>query len=317
MRPIRVIEPWLPDLAQARGAKYQAIADAVTGAIGRGELRAGDRLPPQRELAAALGVDLTTVTKAYDWVRHRGLIEARGRAGSFVRDPAAGVPPERAFADTGMNMPPEIGSGMLRKAMAETAAALLAAPGSTRLHYQPAGGSPQDRAAGAEWLTSIGLASAEEQVIVTAGGQNALHGVLSATLAPGDAVACGRFVYSGFKALAARLGLRLVALPEMRAAALEEACGREEVKALYVVPTNDNPTAVTLPLAERQAIADVAQRFDLQVIEDDAYGPLAAEPIAPIASFAPERCWHVASMSKIISPALRWLMSARRASAMR
>ena len=59
-------DSWLPDLAVASGAKYQAIADALAAAIAKGELRQGDRIPPQREVANRLGVDLTTVTKAYD-----------------------------------------------------------------------------------------------------------------------------------------------------------------------------------------------------------------------------------------------------------
>ena len=78
---------WLPDLDHIAGPKYAAIADALSAAVDRGELPGGTRLPPQRDVAARLGVDLTTVTRAYDEARRRGLIEARGRAGSFVRAP--------------------------------------------------------------------------------------------------------------------------------------------------------------------------------------------------------------------------------------
>lgn len=298
---------WLPDLARTSGTKYQAIADALDRAIDQGRLRGGDRLPPQRDLAARLGVDLTTVTRAYDAARRRGLIEARGRAGSFVVDRAApaSATMESGQADSGMNMPPELAGGLLGTAIAETTAALLATGGMARLQYQPAGGAAADRAAGARLLARNGLPSGEEQVIVTAGGQNALHAIVGAALRPGDTVACGRFVYSGFRALAQRAGLRLRALPETTAAALEDACRAAPVRALYIVPTNDNPTTATLPLVERQAIAAVARRHDLQIIEDDAYGLLAAPPVSPVAAFAPERCWHVSSMSKILSPALR------------
>ncbi|MBO9714364.1 PLP-dependent aminotransferase family protein [Sphingomonas sp.] len=299
-------EAWVPDLATAVGAKYQAIADALSGAITRSELRTGDRLPPQRELAARLGVDLTTVTKAYDLVRRRGLIEARGRAGSFVAEPG-GAPAEvtdASLVDTGMNMPPEISGGLLAHTMSRTITALLGV-GTARLQYQPSGGAPQDRAAGARLLRGVGLESSEEQVVVTAGGQNALHAILGPGLEPGAVVACGRFVYPGFRALAARLGLRLLALPEMRAEALAEACRSARVKALYVVPTNDNPTAETLPTEERAAIAAVAEREGLTIVEDDAYGLLAGGSIPPIAAFAPERSWHIASLSKLLSPGLR------------
>ncbi|MES1973103.1 MAG: PLP-dependent aminotransferase family protein [Pseudomonadota bacterium] len=298
-------DAWLPDLSRGGGAKYQAIAAALDAAVARGQLRPGDRLPPQREVAARLGVDLTTVTRAYEAARSRGLIEARGRAGSFVAGPAPDAPPPPAI-DTGMNMPPEIPDGLLRRAITESTAALLAGGGMNWLHYAPAGGTPQDRAAGAALLSARGLASAEEQVIVSAGGQNALHAILSTTLRAGDTVACGQFVYPGFRALAERLGLILLPLPRLDAAAIEAACSHGgSVQALYVVPTNDNPTTVTLREGDREAIALTARRHDLQVIEDDAYGLLAHAPIRPIAAFAPERSWYVASLSKIITPALR------------
>jgi DNA-binding transcriptional regulator YhcF (GntR family) len=77
---------WTPDIAGAAGPKYKAVTAAIAAAVARGELRHGDRLPPQRDLAMKLGIDLTTVTKAYDLARQRGLIVARGRAGSFISD---------------------------------------------------------------------------------------------------------------------------------------------------------------------------------------------------------------------------------------
>lgn len=302
---ISMTDGWLPDLTGRAGPKYQAVADALGLAIERGDLRPGDRLPPQRELAARLGMDLTTVTRAFEIARQRGQIVARGRSGSFVRErekaPAAGAFP----IDTAMNAPPLLPDEILQRAMVETVQSLFSSGFHSRLQYQLPGGAPEDRDAGARLLTRRGLPSAADQVIVTAGGQNALHAVLNAALRPGDAVACGRFVYSGFKALAERLGLRLAPLDEMSAASLEAACQEHDLRALYVVPTNDNPTAVTLSLAERQAIAAVVQRRSLQVIEDDAYGALPSDPTPPIASFAPENCWHISSMSKVISPALR------------
>ncbi|MEO9131277.1 MAG: PLP-dependent aminotransferase family protein, partial [Sphingomonas sp.] len=300
-----MINLWLPDLTQVSGTKYQAIADALGSAIERGALRKGDRLPPQRAVAETLSVDLTTVTKAYDAARRRGLIEARGRAGSFVtgtiQDPI--LPPPSV--DTGMNMPPESPAGLLSRAITETSSALLAGSEMAWLQYAPAGGAPQDRAAGARLLSRYGLPSTEEEVILTAGGQNALHAILTSTLSTGDTVACGRFVYPGFKALAARMKLRLLPLRRLDAATLAAACREQPVRALYVVPTNDNPTATTIDVGEREAIALVARQHNLQVIEDDAYGLLATAPIKPIAAFAPERCWYVASLSKIITPALR------------
>lgn len=298
-------DAWIPDLSRSAGAIYLAIADAMQAAIESGRLRSGDRLLPQRDMASRLGVDLTTVTKAYDQARRRGLIGARGRAGSFVLPQgaiAAGPPP----LDTGMNMPPELPDGSLLAAWERTASALLRAPGAGgRLHYTPAGGRVADRAAGAAAFARMGLASDADAVIVTAGAQNALHAIAATILAPSDVVACGAHVYPGFLAIARKAGLRLVPLPRVDGDALDALCRRMAVAALYVVPTNDNPTTHTLDAAARAALAEAARRHGVRLIEDDAYGRLAPDPTAPVSSFAPELGWYVAGLSKTVSPALR------------
>ncbi len=298
-------DDWIPDLDRSGGAKYVAIAEAIAKAVETGALGAGDRLPTQRDLAARLRIDLTTVTKAYEQARTRGLIGARGRAGSFVlpQDAIAAGPPPR---DTGMNMPPEVADGSLLAAWERTASALLRAPGAGgRLHYTPAGGRAADRAAGAALFGRLGLASDPDQVVVTAGAQNALHAIVGATLQADDVVACGTHVYPGFLAIARKAGLRLAPLARIDADALDALCRRATVAALYVVPTNDNPTTVTLDAGERAALAAAARRHGVRLIEDDAYGQLAERALAPLSSHAPELGCYVASASKILSPALR------------
>lgn len=298
-------DQWIPDLTSRSGVKYAAIADAIETAVEQGTLRAGERLPPQRELALKLGVDLTTITKAYDAARRRGFIEARGRAGSFVRDAQAVQVADLGKVEASMNMPPELAGGLLGRAINEATSALLSTGSSLRLQYQSAGGAPHDRAAGAGLLSRSGLPADPEQILVTAGGQNALHAILSAAVQPGDAIACGEYVYPGFRSLAERFGLRLVTLPDLDPDAFRDTCRSEEIKALYVVPTNDNPTTRTLSPELRRAIAATAEDEGIQVIEDDAYGALSVTPSEPIASLIPHRTWYVSSTSKIISPALR------------
>lgn len=299
-------DDWLPDLDRIAGAKYAVIADALGTAIDRGALPGGTRLPPQRDLAARLGVDLTTVTRAYDAARRRGLIEARGRAGSFVRAPQRVEIADLARVDTGMNLPPELPGGLLARTITDTVGALLLDASPLRLQYQAMGGSAEDRAAGVRFLEAAGLASEPDQLILAAGGQNALHAILGLALRPGDAVLCRPFVYSGFRAIAQRSAIRLVALETLDSASIAAACASDpRIRAIYLVPTNDNPTAETLDEAARRDIAKAAAHHDLQVIEDDAYGPLAASPLTPVAAHAPDRSWYIASASKIISPALR------------
>jgi DNA-binding transcriptional MocR family regulator len=299
------VDAWTPDLTGFPGPKYQAVADALAEAIRRGELGAGDRLPPQRELASRLGFDLTTITRAYDIARRRGLIMARGRAGSFVREAARASIAAALQVDTGLNTPPMPHGDVIQRALSLGLHSVIGEGSIGDFQYQASGGSPVARRAGSLLLSRIGLASEADQVVVTAGGQNALHAVMNAVARPGDRIACGRFVYPGFRAIAQRMGIELVPLPEMTAAALERACREGAIRALYLVPTNDNPTTATVPLAEREALAGVARRAGMQIVEDDAYGLLDPQPVPPVSRFAPELAWYVQSMSKVVSPALR------------
>jgi DNA-binding transcriptional regulator YhcF (GntR family) len=133
---------WTPELKQRDGSLYRAIADALEADIATGRLAPGEKLPTQRDLAARLGVDLTTVTRAFAEAASRGLILTEGRRGSFVRARSAAALPDLAGLDaaSGMNMPPEPDGPIIRELIASGTAALLA-DRVPPLHYQPAGGA--------------------------------------------------------------------------------------------------------------------------------------------------------------------------------
>jgi GntR family transcriptional regulator len=78
---------------------YQQLRDRVVEAIASGELRSGDSLPPTRQLAADLGINMHTVNKAYDLLRQEGLIRLGRRTGAVVsRDAGSGPPPDEEIA---------------------------------------------------------------------------------------------------------------------------------------------------------------------------------------------------------------------------
>lgn len=305
---------WLPDLGAGSGPKYLAIAAALAADIRSGRLKPGDGLPPQRELARLIGVDLTTVTRAFNEARRKGLIEANGRRGSFVRGP---LPERRDLPSLGpvavdwrMNLPPTPARLHLADRFNEGFRAILQAPDAAeRLQYQQAGGALPDRIAGAEWLKPRLGEIAEDRIVVAAGAQNALASLCRLLLEPGDAVITGELTFPGMKAVAERRGLGLIPLAGDAAGfdpdRLDALCRRHRPKALYCVPTMDNPTTLTIDAERRAALGDVARRHGLWIIEDDAYGDLRGEPIPAIAHFAPDRTWHIASLAKSVSPALR------------
>jgi len=101
---------WLPTLSEWQGPIFLRIVDALAGDVASGKLLRGQRLPTHRALAAALDVDLTTVTRAYGEARRRGLLEARVGQGTFVSETTARAPfdlPAQVKIDLSMNIPPQ------------------------------------------------------------------------------------------------------------------------------------------------------------------------------------------------------------------
>lgn len=306
---------WLPDLGSRPGPRYRAIAEALAEDVRRGALPPGTRLPTHRDLAWKLKLTVGTVSRAYAEAERRGLIAGEVGRGTYVRGAAVSPltfhverPEPDDFVDLSVHRP---------RAASETAllAASLAELATDRalgalLDYQPHAGRAEDRAAGARWIACSGaLVSTPEQVVVTASGQHAMMSVLAAIAEPGDSLAVEALTYPGIRAAANLLHLKTVpiaidehgVLPD----ALAAACGSGRVRALYTLPTLHNPTTATLPLERRHALAAVAQRHDVLLIEDDVYGFLVERPLPPVASLAPEHSVYLTSTSKSFVPGLR------------
>lgn len=301
----RATTTWLARVPQGRQPLYLRVADALEAAIRAGELQPGDQLPPQRAVALALGADLTTITRAYAAARARGLLEGAVGRGTFVRSAAAAD--EAGRVDLSMNLPPPPQGVSLGALLRETTQAVLdRTDPATLMAYHPVGGSLAQRLAGARWLRPMLGEIAPERVLVAPGAQAALAAVL-AQLPPGAAVVTEPLTYPGLIALAARLGLRLLPcaadaeglLPD----ALARICEAEAPAAVYVTPTTSNPSAVTLGADRRQALAAAAG--EAWIIEDDPYARLFDAPAPAIAAVAPDRTFHIGTLSKCLTPGLR------------
>src|SRR5689334_8359819 len=133
--------------------------------------------------------------------------------------------------------------------------------------------------------------------------------VLGALTRPGDTLAVEELTYPGLRALAGLLHLRLAPVAIDDEGLIPEAfasiCKGAPVRALYTMPTLHNPTTATMPAARREALAEIARRHDVALIEDDVYGFLLDAPPAPLAQYAPERGFYLTSASKSLMPALR------------
>ncbi|MET0268504.1 MAG: PLP-dependent aminotransferase family protein [Duganella sp.] len=298
---------WLPQLAANRGPRFLQIADALQAAVADGSMQPGDRLPPQRQLAARLGVDLTTITRAYDEARRRNLLEGRGARGTYVAAPKVAL---NAVLDLSMNTPPPPDGvdfdDLLKQGLSQV---LMRADNELLMTYHLAGGSDSDRKAGATWLAPMFGALDDRQLAVCPGAQAAIAAAILAFTQPGDVILAEPMSYPGLRAAATQFGRRLVAVAAdqhgMIPAMLEQACRRHQPGLVYLNPTLQNPSAITMPQRRRKELASIAKRCNVRIVEDDPYWLLAEAPPPPVATFAPEQVVYISTLSKCLTPGLR------------
>lgn len=313
---IVIMTMWSPKLAEQGGPKCRALVDALAEDIRTGQLEAGARLPTHRELAERLGIAIGTVSRAYALAQRQGLITGEIGRGTFV---SFGMAPASVISTEGEE-PSLIDLSKNRivrdftqdRMLAETLAALATRSDLAPLldDYQPAAGAMRHRAAGAAWISRMGLETRPEQTLVCSGAQHAMFVALAVLTKPGDTIFTEQLTYPGIKALASLLHLTLHGLPldeqGLRVDSFEAACRAPGApKVLYCVPTLHNPTASVMPEARRREVAAVAERHHVTIIEDDVYGVLPPDAPPPIASYAPERSFYIASTSKSLAPGLR------------
>jgi DNA-binding transcriptional MocR family regulator len=304
---------WTPDITRSDKPRYLAIADAIADDIRTGRLSVADRLPPQRNLAQRLDVDFTTVARGYVEAQKRGLIESKVGRGTFVLPTARPIRTQETYrptpVDLSMNLPPEPDDqpallDRMRAGYEEVGHQLI-----PLLRYQGFGGSPEAKDAASSWLSRRALVPSQERVFVAPGAHAALLGIFGILAKPGDTILSEAVTYPGARSIAAQLGIKLAGLPMdddgIDPDALADACVRLAPKALYLNPTLQNPTTLTVPESRRIAIAAVARRCRLPIIEDDAYGFIPVHGPAPFAAIVPDLTWHVAGLAKCIGAGLR------------
>ena len=307
----KLIHQWGKRLHASSKPAYLLLADLIAEDMRVGRLSPRDRLPTLRELAQDLSLNYTTVARGYAEARKRGLIDSHAGMGTFVRGSAPAIQLRGGSgAEMTMNMPPEPSDDNLLAGMRDSAARLMAGADLYDLmRYQDFGGSPQDREAAVDWLRRTQIHSSTDQVLVCPGIHSVLTALFSLLARPGEMICVESLTYPGLKAIAAQLGVQLHALPldedGPSAEAFEHACKTLSPKALYCNPTLLNPTTATVSKGRREALADIALRFSVPIIEDDAYGILPRTAPVPLTQLAPELTYYVTGLSKCIGAGLR------------
>jgi DNA-binding transcriptional MocR family regulator len=312
-----VNERWRDAVRTVHGveSKYKRLVKAIAADIESAALPSGARLPPQREVAADLAISVQTVTNAYKELERQGLIRCEVGRGSFV---AARVTEtmskymldtaEREVIDFSIARivhTPEH-DAMWRKVCA-TLATVDDQPWIRA--FRPIAGFEHHRQAGATWLATLGMPANPETLLVTNGAAHGIFLALASFVGPGDTVLCESLTDHGVIGSANVLGFTLKGLEidehGIRPEHFEEMCDSERISALVCTPTLNNPTVALMPDSRRRAIARIAERYGVYVIEDDVYGALPAKTQTPIASLIPELSFYCTSMTKSVLTGLR------------
>ncbi|MBO4743741.1 MAG: PLP-dependent aminotransferase family protein [Bacteroidales bacterium] len=156
-----------------------------------------------------------------------------------------------------------------------------------------------------------------EQIQITTSSQQGIDVCTRIMIDPGDVVLVTEPTYLGalqsFRAYRADIqplkGFTGFALKEeLSVREVIEARGSfKRPKFCYVIPDFQNPSGETMTLAERQALVDMARRYDFIIVEDSPYRELrySGADVPTIYSLAPERTLHLGSFSKIFAPGFR------------
>jgi DNA-binding transcriptional MocR family regulator len=323
---------------------YRQIIQYFEKMISQGKLTQGYRLPPERKLARALGVNRTTVLNAYQALKEAGLVEGHVGRGTTVLPPSGPAEVERHGAQP-LRWPQllrrQTGTpweGVIRdlhalterkdsiilsigcpapdlvptRVLMEAQQAVIAERGPEAFSSGPCEGVSGFRIALSALMERRGAACDPEAILVTSGSQQAIDLIARVLLEPGDTVVVEEPSYFGALNVFRQAEARLVGVPVdrsgMRTDLLEAVLQRHRPKCIYTLPTHQNPSGALLSLERRRELLELAHRYRVPVVEDDIYHDLSydMEPPPPVKALDGEDLViYVSSFSKLVAPGLR------------
>ena len=332
---------------------YSQVAAQVREMIGRGALKLGDRLPANRELARTLGVNRSTITTAYDELTADGLISSHVGRGTFVcatPDAKSAAPREERTLPSPMPWNALLAdqqrdqwmSGLFethsRKEMISLAYALppselfpldefrrsvdrrLRKEGRTLLQLGATNGYAPLQQYLAAQMALWGISVQPEEILITNGCQQSLDLIRRILVRPGDEVAIENPTYPGALSVFCGSHAKYIGIPVREQGldldVLADVLAQRRPKLIYTVPSFHNPTGVTMDLAGRRRLIELAAKYRVPIIEDDIYRELRYEGAAPPPLKALDRYGlviYVNSFSKVGFPGLRvgWIVAPR------
>jgi DNA-binding transcriptional MocR family regulator len=270
---------------------YRQLYGKLRDAILNQQLTRGEKLPPTRELASALGLNRTTVAAAYELLEAEGLIKGRVGRGSFVQGTGA-LDWHSMIPAAEESWPPSVPAASISFAASRpsenlfpldefraTCREVIDSPAAAEiLQLGPAGGYGPLRKHLLDEARKQGTAGPDDDILITSGCQQAFDLIQRVLAARGETVLLEDPIYPGVRNVFSRGGARVIGIPVGEngadVEAFESAVDKERPRLVVLTPSFQNPTGTTIPEAARQALLASARRAGVVVVENELYGDL-------------------------------------------
>ena len=188
---------------------------------------------------------------------------------------------------------------------------VLSKYGANALQYDATEGFAPLREVLAAYLKEAGIQTTGADILVTSGSQGLLDALAMVLISKGDVIAVEAPTYLGALQAFSPYEPKFVSIKTddqgIIPDALEEVLQTQAVKFVYLAPTFQNPSGRTIPSKRRCAVAELIQRYQTLLVEDDPYSALryCGSPVASIKSMAPQNVVYMGTLSKVFAPGLR------------
>lgn len=310
---------------------YRTMANQFVREIESGKLPQGSRMPSLRQLSKQQSVSMSTAVSCYQELESQGWIHARPQAGYYVsvRKSQHKTPQivqfiskvssvEHNFAiHTEYNGPLGVSSTDIdEQALCELKRSFHRASkrlGNSRLNQYPnAQGEQSLRDALSVHFAKLGLHINPAELVITAGCMPAIKSALESCTQVGDAIAISSPCFSGILDLLGQMGRKIVEIPSLEdgidLAQLESHLKQGSVKAGIFCTSHMNPQGITMSAQQKQTLAELANQYQVPMIEDDVYLELSYSEHPPLPAKYYDQGGYIlwcGSVSKSLSPSYR------------
>ncbi len=289
---------------------YRQLIRHVRAQVESGSLPAGTRLPASRDLARQLNISRISVVNAYAELRAEGYLSAHAGRGTFVagdRETSAEAPPPPQNHNNQNNEATPIPDRSIREMMRlarkpgvinfssgappseffpvqhlrDAINTILDRDGARALMYEIAEGYAPLRTSVRDYVSALGIRCNIDHVLITGGTQQAIDLIVQAVLSEGDLLATELPTYIGMIDIARtrRVQIRGICMDEdgIRLDMLENFIIDHHPKLIYVMPTYQNPTGRVMPLHRRRQLINLANEYNVPILEDGVYNEFRYE----------------------------------------